>query len=63
MRREVAENVIPPRALYVPFPIGAPMGPPGEVETQREVLREMLEVLERATEPGTIVDSPRLWRR
>ena len=63
MRREVAENVLPPRALFVPFPMGAPMGPPGEVETQRGLLREMLEVLEGATDPGTIVDSPRLWRR
>lgn len=63
MRREVAENVVPPRALFVPFPLGAPMGPPGDVETQRGVLLELLEVLTTATEPGTIVDSPRLWKR
>lgn len=62
LRREVAENVLPPRALFVPFPIGAPLGPPGEVEAQRGVLHEMLDILQRATEPGTIIDSPRQWK-
>ncbi|HLC01443.1 MAG TPA: hypothetical protein VJK02_00270 [Anaerolineales bacterium] len=63
MRREVAENVIPPRALFVPFPLGAPLGPAGDIETQRGVLLELLGVLDQATEPGTIIDSARLWKR
>jgi hypothetical protein len=63
MRREVAQNVRPPRALFVKFPFGAPLGPAREVETQRGVIREALAVLERAIAPGTIVDSPRLWKR
>jgi hypothetical protein len=61
--REVAENVIPPRALFVPFPLGAPLGPPGDFETQRGVLLELLEVLEQAGDPGAIIDSPLLWKR
>ena len=63
MRREVAENVKPPRAIFVKFPFGAPLGPAHEVETQRGVIREALGVLENAVQAGTIVDSPRLWKR
>lgn len=62
MRREVAENVKPPRTLFVKFPFGAPLGPAGDLETQRGVILEALDVLVKATEPGTILDSPRLWR-
>ena len=63
MRREVAANVKPPRTLFVKFPFGAPLGPAGDAETQRSVIMEALEVLVSATEPGTIVDSPRAWKR
>ena len=63
MRREVAQNVKPPRALFVKFPMGAPLGPAGDAETQRGVILEALTMLTSATEPGTIVDSPRQWRR
>jgi len=63
MRREVAENVKPPRALFVKFPFGAPLGPAGDVETQRGVIVEALSVLTYAAEPGTIVDSPRAWKK
>jgi len=62
MRREVADNVKPPRTLFVRFPFGAPLGPAGDAETERAVINEAFEILARATEPGTIVDSPRVWR-
>ncbi len=63
MRREVAQNVKPPRALFVKFPMGAPLGPAGDAETQRGVILEALSVLTSATEPGTIVDSARAWKK
>jgi D-proline reductase (dithiol) PrdB len=63
MRREVAQNVKPPRSLFVKFPFGAPLGPAGDVDTQRGVIAEALAMLTDATEPGTIVDSPRAWKR
>jgi D-proline reductase (dithiol) PrdB len=63
MRREVAENVKPPRTLFVKFPFGAPLGPAGDAQTQRGVILEALSVLVNATEPGAIVDSPRAWKR
>jgi hypothetical protein len=63
MRREVAQNVRPPRTLFVKFPMGAPLGPAGDTETHRAVIREALSVLTTASEPGAIVDSTRMWRR
>jgi hypothetical protein len=63
MRKETAQNVKPPRALFVHFPFGAPLGPANDVETHYEVLRQALEVLDTAGGPGTIVDSPIQWKR
>jgi hypothetical protein len=63
MRWEVAQNVKPPRTLFVHFPLGAPLGPANEAETHRTVIGQALEVLTTAQEPGTIVDSPLLWKR
>ncbi len=63
MRREVAENVKPPRTLFVRFPFGAPLGPAADAGTPRSVILEALDVLVSATEPGTIIDSPLAWKR
>jgi D-proline reductase (dithiol) PrdB len=63
MRREVAQNVKPPRTLFVRFPLGAPCGPANQVETHRAVIRQALDVLSTAQIPGTIVDSPVQWKR
>ncbi len=63
MRREVAQNVKPPRALFVKIPFGAPLGPAGDAETQRGVIVEALAVLGSAAEAGAIMDSPRAWKR
>ncbi|MCY4617378.1 MAG: hypothetical protein OXD50_02320 [Chloroflexi bacterium] len=57
MIREQSEAVRPPRALWVPFPLGRPLGVADNPDFQRDVLRSALELLESATEP-TIVDYP-----
>jgi len=44
--REQAEKVRPPRALWVPFPLGRPFGAPDHAEQQRRVLRAALALLE-----------------
>lgn len=62
MRREVAQNVKPPRTLFVKFPLGAPLGPAGDAATHRAVIVQALDVLAQASEPGTIVDSSLAWR-
>ena len=53
--REQSEAVRPPRALWVPFPLGRPLGVANNPEFQHDVLRSALGLLETATEP-TIVD-------
>ena len=55
--REQSEAVKPPRALWVPFPLGRPLGVADNPEFQLDVLRSALALLETATEP-TIVDYP-----
>ncbi len=55
--REQTEAVQPPRALWVPFPLGRPLGVADDAEFQRDVLRSALGLLETAAEP-TIVDYP-----
>ena len=40
--REVAEAVRPPRALLVPFPLGYPLGRPGDAALQTAVIEAAL---------------------
>ena len=44
--REQAEKLRPPRALWVPFPLGRPFGAPNHADRQRRVLRRALALLE-----------------
>ena len=55
--REHTEMVRQPRALWVPFPLGRPLGAANHPDFQRDVLRSALSLLESATEP-TIADYP-----
>jgi len=58
--REVAEKVRPPRALFVPFRHGYPLGAPGEPELQRSVLEAALRMLEDpALRPPALADYSR----
>jgi len=61
MNRDITENVKPPRALFVRFPYGAPLGPAGDGETQMAVVRAALDLLVSATQPATIVTSDIEW--
>jgi hypothetical protein len=51
-----AETVRPPRALWVPFELGRPLGPANDAAFQRKVLAAALQLLESAKSPGEIVD-------
>jgi len=42
------EKTAPPRALWVPFELGRPIGPPANPEFQREVLEQALRLVETA---------------
>lgn len=56
--REHAEKIRPPRALWVPFELGRPLGAPDEPEFQKRVLRAALALLESSTGPVVLEDFP-----
>ena len=55
--REVATRMPIPRALYCDFPLGRPLGKPGDAGFQRRVLEAAFALLDTATEP-TLADFP-----
>lgn len=53
--RFVTETVRPPRALWVPFAHGQPLGRASDVATQHRVLAALLDLIERASGPGPVL--------
>ena len=51
MIRLHTEKIRPPRALWVPFELGRPLGPPGEAEFQMKVLRAVLSLFDALAGP------------
>jgi len=56
--RPQTEKTRPPRALWVPFQLGRPFGPPGEPAFQQRVVLTALRLLERKAGPVIIEDFP-----
>jgi hypothetical protein len=56
--RPQTENTRPPRALWVPFELGRPFGPPIDPVFQRRVLLTALRLLERTDGPVLLQDFP-----
>ena len=55
--REVAQRVRPPRALFVPFPHGYPLGLPGDAALQRRVIESALRLFQASSlVPPVLVD-------
>lgn len=44
--RMVTKKVRPPRAMYVPFPFGYPLGKPNDANLQNRIIRSALALLE-----------------
>jgi hypothetical protein len=63
IQRELTEKTRPPRALFLRWPYGHPLGEPFNAAQQRWVLCEALQALVSLQTPGTILDLPYLWRR
>ena len=59
----ITAKVQPPRALYLRYPFGHPMGEAFAVKQQRTILETALRGLETITEPGTILEPGWPWRR
>jgi hypothetical protein len=56
--RPQTENTKPPRALWVPFELGRPFGPPSDAAFQKHVILAALRLLERERGPVIIEDFP-----
>jgi len=55
--RENTESMQPPRALWVTFPLGRPLGKPGDAAFQLDVIRAALDLLNRSEGP-VLADYP-----
>lgn len=60
--RDITEKVRPPRALFLRWPFGHPLGEPHDLAQQFTILRDAFEFLYTAS-PGEIRDLPYPWRR
>jgi hypothetical protein len=49
--REITEKIRPPRALFVPFPLGYPLGRPHDADLQTRIMRAAFALLERNDVP------------
>jgi len=63
LQQEVTMKVKPPRALFLRYPFGHPLGEAFHVRQQRTILLETLRGLETIQEPGTILTPGYVWRR
>lgn len=49
--REITEKICPPRALFVPFPLGYPLGEPDNPILQTRIMRAAFALLPRTDVP------------
>ena len=61
--RDLTEAVGAPRAVFVKWPLGHPLGEADNAAQQRTLIFEALRLLVNATEPGIIHDPGYRWRR
>ncbi len=45
MLREITDKMAPPRALFVDFPLGYPLGAPNDAPLQCQIIRSAFEML------------------
>lgn len=49
--REITEKIKPPRALFVPYPLGHPLGEPNDSALQTRIIRAAFALLTRNDAP------------
>ena len=62
LQKTVTERVRPPRAVFLRYPFGHPMGEAFVRAQQAAILEDLLRTLETAG-PGTIVEPGYAWKR
>lgn len=58
--REVSEVIRPPRALFVPYPLGYPLGRPNDSSLQHSIIAAGLSILPRTDVPVLMSFDPEL---
>jgi hypothetical protein len=61
--KDLTESVGVPRAVFVKWPLGHPLGEADTEAQQRTMIYEALQLLVEANEPGTIHEPGYRWRR
>jgi hypothetical protein len=56
--RKHSDTIRPPRTLFVPFELGRPLGDPGDVGRQEDVLRNALDLLVKPGPESISIDYP-----
>jgi hypothetical protein len=59
--RDIVEHCGVPRFVFSDFPLGNPCGKPFDPAMQRSIVASGLDLLERATAPGTTIATPYEW--
>lgn len=61
--KDLTETVGVPRALFVKWPLGHPLGEPHAPTQQRTLIFDALWLLQTASRPGVIAEPGYRWRR
>lgn len=59
--RDIVEEIGVARFVFTDFPLGNPLGGPGDTTTQHEVLDLALQLANTAFAPRTTVQAPHVW--
>jgi D-proline reductase (dithiol) PrdB len=59
--RDITEAVLPPRSVFLDYPLGSTCGRPHDPANQRAVILTALALLETGRTAGEIVDLPYEW--
>lgn len=59
--RDLSKNVLPPRTVFVNFPMGNAFGRPNAIEQQNKILLDALNLAASDCAPGEFVDLPYDW--
>lgn len=63
LQKDITRVVRPPRALYLRYPFGHPMGEAFATAQQRTILMDALRALETIATPGQILEPGYRWKR
>ncbi len=63
LAKDLTQSLGVPRTVFVRWPLGHPLGEPGNVLQQRTLIFESLRLLVQSQRPGIIAEPGYRWRR